>query len=138
MTSLLGIVAAPLPVAAGPKAAPRPSLTRTLTGPQSFFASNRHRPRVRFTVGEVASGRLPVSAEFSTQAGYIDRVEIRLDGEVIGTVRPEKAVNTGRLDTEIDLSKIPPGDHRLTLWAWQGREGYRRLHGESKSLKFTR
>lgn len=123
---------------AGPKGKSRPSLHRTLRGPQSFFTTNRYRPRIRFEAGAAKGGRLPLVAEFSTQAGYIDRIEVRLDGEVIGTVRPEKNVSSGRLETAIDLAKVPPGEHKLKLWVWQGRQGYRRFHGESKSFRFTR
>ena len=111
---------------------------RTLRGPQSFFITNRYRPRVRFEAGPVNGNRLPLVARFSTQAGYIDRIEVRLDGDVIGTVRMEKVLNAGTLETAVDLAKIPQGKHKLKLWAWQGREGYRRLHGESKSLEITR
>ncbi len=111
---------------------------RTLRGPQSFFITNRYRPRIRFETGKTKGHRLPLVAEFSTQAGHIDRIEVRLDGEVIDTVRPEKQRNAGRLETAIDLRKIPPGDHKLKLWVWQGRVGYQRLHGESKTFKFSR
>ncbi|MCB1230685.1 MAG: hypothetical protein KDN19_10485 [Verrucomicrobiae bacterium] len=127
-----------LPVQAGPKPGNRPSLTRTLTGPQSPLATNRYRPRIRFSAGKIEGNKLPLVAEFSTQTGTIDRIETRLDGEVVGTFRPKEPISKGRIETSLDLRKVAPGKHKLEMWAWQGREGYQRLHGESKTLKFTR
>ncbi|MCB1065088.1 MAG: hypothetical protein KDN20_19505 [Verrucomicrobiae bacterium] len=134
---MLGLPA--IPLKAGPKApSPSRSMQRSMHGPQGFLTTNRYRPRIRFSAGKMSGNRLPIVANFSTQSGHVDRVEVRIDGDIVGTVRPEKPVNVGTLETMIDLSKIGPGNHKLVLWVWQGREGYQRLHGESKSFKFTR
>jgi hypothetical protein len=138
---LLSLIAVPLAVEveAAPKTpSPGRHLHRNMHGPQGFLTTNRYRPRIRFTVGEASSNRISLAAKFSTLSGHIDRIETRIDGQIVGTIRPGKQLKSGTLETAVDLSKIGPGKHKLVLWVWQGRPGYQRLHGESKSYKFTR
>ncbi|MCB1088928.1 MAG: hypothetical protein KDM63_17975 [Verrucomicrobiae bacterium] len=126
------------PVNAASGKAGRPSPSRSIIGPQGQLAESHYRPRVRFTAGKMSGQRLPIVATFSTMRGFIDRIEIRVDGKVVDTLRPKQALSSGQMEAAIDLSKIGAGSHKITLWAWQGREGYQRLHGESKSLKLDR
>lgn len=120
---------------AGPK--PKPSISRTMRGPQSAFTTNRYRPRIRFTTGQPQGTKLPVSADFSTQTGNISKIEVRIDGKLIKTIPAQAPMRVGKLDLVVDLAQAGPGSHKLTLWAWQGQPGYQRLHGESKPFKFT-
>jgi hypothetical protein len=131
------LLTTPAATTAAPKA-PRPSLSRSINGPQGVLANNHYRPRVRFTAGKQNGAKLPIVATFSTMRGFVDRIEVRIDGKVIGTLRPERELSSGELKTTIDLSKVAPGQHKITLWAWQGREGFQRFHGESPALKITR
>lgn len=126
------------PAPAAPKGGPRPSPSRSLIGPQGVLAENQYRPRVRFTAGKASGSRLPLVATFSTMRGFVDRIEVRIDGKVVDTLRPGKPLRSGQLEAVVDLSRVGPGSHKLTLWAWQGREGHQRFHGESKALKFDR
>lgn len=124
------------PIDAAPKPS-RPSIHRHLHGPQSFFARNQYRPRIRFTAGKLNGTRLPVSITFSTMRGHIARIEARVDGKVVASRDLEQIMSNGKLDTTIELKGIAPGPHKITLWAWQGRQGYQSLHGESLTLKLT-
>lgn len=124
------------PAEAGPK--PKPSIGRTMRGPQSTFMTNRYRPRIRFSAGNLQGTKLPLAADFSTQTGHIDRIEVRINGKLVRTIKAKDPVRVGKLNLTVDLAQAGPGNHKLTLWAWQGHQGYQRLHGESKSYKFSR
>ena len=126
---------APPPSEAGPK--PKPSISRTMRGPQSVFMTNRYRPRIRFTAGQAQGTKLPLSADFSTQTGSISKIEVRINGKLVRTIPAKAPMRVGKLDLTVDLAQAGPGTHKLTLWAWQGQPGYQRLHGESKAFKFT-
>lgn len=125
-----------MPASAAPKGGQRPSPSRSLIGPQGALAESHYRPRVRLALGKASGQKLPLVATFSTMRGHVDRIEVRVDGKVIGTLKPAKPLSSGEMSTAIDLAKVGPGPHRISLWAWQGREGYRRLHGESKTVKW--
>lgn len=132
-TGLL-IPALPLTLEAGPK--PKPSIGRTMRGPQSTFTTNRYRPRIRFQAGKLQGTKLPLTADFSTQSGSISKIEVRINGKLVRTIPAQAPMRVGKLDMTVDLAQAGPGEHKLTLWAWQGRQGYQRLHGESKAFKF--
>ena len=134
--ALVALALVPTPMTAAPKGGQRPSPSRSLIGPQGALAESHYRPRVRMTLGKATGQRLPLVATFSTMRGHVDRIEVRVDGKVIGTLKPAKPLTSGEMNTAIDLSKLGPGPHRISLWAWQGREGYRRLHGESKTVEW--
>ncbi|NNE91997.1 MAG: hypothetical protein HKN23_10150 [Verrucomicrobiales bacterium] len=123
------------------KKAPTSRLFRIHRPGGVFPNSTLYRPKVRFAKPTAAfragQGKTPLILDFSVHRGFVSHVEIRVNGKKVATHRTPGPANKGRLQTSIDLSKFGPGKHKLKAWAWQGKPGQQRLHGESQTIRFS-
>lgn len=113
-------------------------------GRQQWQSDLRHsyRPRIKVVRApgasrELESGRT-LTFEYYARQGHVARIEVRSGLKVVKTlhVGPSKS---GRGQFKVKASELSRsfGKRSFKLWAWQGRQGYQSLHGESVSYTLS-
>lgn len=138
--AILGVTAIEVAaVASGSKTRPSSHrrIRQQLHGSQGLFTRHRYRPSLKITGFRRDGKTAEITCEFSTRAGFLDRIEVRSGLKILTTVKPGKPVSSGAVKLKVDLSKAGSGNHSIKLWGWQGRRGYQSVHGESKAIKIA-
>ena len=114
----------------------RPSPHRLIHRPQEQLR-NHHRPNAKVTGIRKIGNITEISCEFSARAGFVDRIELRVDGKIVSTKKFDGPATKGALKFKVDLSKSGAGKHKFQFSIYQGRQGYQTVHGESKKRTLT-
>lgn len=98
---------------------------------------NHHRPTIKVTGIRKTGNLTEISCEFNARAGFVDRIELRVDGKIVSTKKFDGPVTKGAMRFKIDLSKSGAGKHKWQFRIYQGRRGYQTVHGESMKRTIT-
>ena len=106
-------------------------------GPQGTMTRQRYRPSIKINRFKQDGKKGEFICEIRVKAGNIDRIEVRSGQKLLGTMKIDRLINYGTFKLTPDLSKAGSGKKSIRIWAWQGRQGYQSVHGESLDVKIT-
>lgn len=104
-------------------------------GPQGTMTRQRYRPSITIKSFKQSGKTGEFICDIRARAGHLDRIEVRSGQKLLGTMKIDRLINYGTFKLTPDLSKAGSGKKSIRIWAWQGRQGYQSVHGESKAIK---
>ncbi len=99
-----------------------------------------YRPTIAFMGGTAAFSTKPepfsIGIVYEVERGYIDRIDVELDGKPAGSHYIIERVNRGKFQFDVDASALEEGEHELRITGFQGARYARTLKSSTKILKF--
>ena len=144
-TPILPLVAATLWIHSGSLAESAPTmqsghsrlLHQNRHGAQGTMTRQRYRPSIRIVSFKQNGKTGEIICDIRVRSGNLDRIEVRSGQKLLGTMKIDRLINYGTFKLKPDLSKAGSGKKSIRVWAWQGRQGYQSVHGESLPIKIT-
>lgn len=97
-------------------------------------------PTIAFMGGTEAFSTKPepfsIGIVYEVDRGYIDRVDVELDGNPAGSHYIVDRVNRGKFQFDVDASALLEGEHELRITAFQGARYARTLKSSTNTLIF--
>lgn len=99
-----------------------------------------YRPTIAFMGGTAPFSTKPepfsIGIIYEVERGYVDRIDVELNGKPAGTHFIVDRVNRGKFQFDVDASALPEGEHELRITAFQGARFARNLKSSTNTLTF--
>ena len=99
-----------------------------------------YRPTIAFMGGTEAFSTKPepfsIGIVYEVNRGYIDRIDVELDGNPAGSHYIVERVTRGKFEFDVDASALLEGEHELRITAFQGERYARSLKSSTDTLTF--